>query len=70
LLDGALIATERLEANKPGDFFEQEYPIPASLTEGKQSVRVRFEPEERVSAGPVFGVRLFSAKEQASAPAP
>jgi uncharacterized protein len=63
LLDGVLIATERLEANKPGEFFEQDYPIPAALTQGKQTVRVRFEPEERVSAGPVFGVRLFSAKE-------
>jgi hypothetical protein len=62
-----LVATERLEANKPGEFFEQDYPIPASLSEGKPTVRVRFEPEERVSAGPVFGVRLFSAKPEAPA---
>ena len=61
LVDGALIATEQLEANKPGEFFEQDYPIPTSLTEGKSTVRVRFEPLERVSAGPVFGVRLLSA---------
>jgi DUF1680 family protein len=65
LVDGVLIATERLEANRPGEFFEQDYPIPAAVTEGKQAVRVRFEPEERVSAGPVFGVRLFTAAAQA-----
>jgi DUF1680 family protein len=61
LVDGALLATEQLDANKPGEFFDQDYTIPPNLTDGKTTVRVRFEPEERVSAGPVFGVRLFSA---------
>ena len=64
LVDGVLVATEQLEANKPGEFFERDYPIPVSLTEGKPTVRVRFEPEERVSAGPVFGVRLMSTQTQ------
>jgi uncharacterized protein len=64
LVDGVVVATERLEANKPGEFFDQDYPIPASLTGGKSTVRVRFEPEERVSAGPVFGARLLSARTQ------
>lgn len=66
LVDGVLVATERLEANKPGEFFEQDYAIPVSLTDGKPAVRVRFEPEERVSAGPVFGVRLFCAKNESA----
>ncbi len=64
LVDGVLIATERLDANRPGEFFEQDYPVPLSLTKGKPTLRVRFEPEERVSAGPAFGVRLFSAQAQ------
>ncbi|MFL6601105.1 MAG: beta-L-arabinofuranosidase domain-containing protein [Steroidobacteraceae bacterium] len=69
LVGGELVATERLEANKPGEFFEQDYPIPVSLTDGKPTVRVRFEPEERVSAGPVFGVRLFSGNPETPAAA-
>ena len=56
-----MIASERLEGSKPGEFFEQDYPIPTALSAGKTSIRVRFEPETGVSAGPAFGIRLFSA---------
>jgi DUF1680 family protein len=61
LVDDVVIANERLEGSKPGEFFEQDYPIPTALTAGKTSIRVRFEPETGVSAGPAFGIRLFSA---------
>lgn len=62
LIDGTKLADERLEAEQPGTFFERDYPIPETLTEGKQTIRVRFEPEKGYSAGPAFGVRLFTAK--------
>jgi hypothetical protein len=61
LVDDVVIASERLEGSKPGEFFEQDYPIPTALSAGKTSIRVRFEPETGVSAGPAFGIRLFSA---------
>jgi hypothetical protein len=38
LVDGVLVATEHR------GFFEQDYPIPAALTEARTTVRVRFEP--------------------------
>jgi hypothetical protein len=60
LVDGVVIAQERLIGERPGEFFERDYPIPPELTRGKGEVRVRFEPETGVSAGPAFGVRLFS----------
>lgn len=60
LIDGTKLADERLEAEQPGAFFERDYPIPEGLTEGKRTIRVRFEPEKGYSAGPSFGVRLFS----------
>jgi hypothetical protein len=60
LVDGVVVAQERLTGERPGEFFERDYPIPPELTRGKSEVRVRFEPETGVTAGPSFGVRLFS----------
>jgi hypothetical protein len=61
LIDDTAIATERLEAEHDGMFITKDYVIPPELTEGKTSVRVRFDPETGFTAGPSFGVRLFGA---------
>jgi DUF1680 family protein len=66
LVDGVSIATEELNAEHPGEFFDKDYPIPLKLTSGKTTIRLRIEPEGRVSAGPVFGVRLFTAKAEST----
>lgn len=63
LIDGVKIATQRLSEDKPGKFFDVEYPVPQALTEKKKEVRVKFVPHERNTAGPVFGVVLFTAKK-------
>lgn len=60
LIDGKRIASQTLNDDAPGRFFEVEYPIPEAITRGKKEVRVRFEPEPGHTAGPVFGVRLFA----------
>lgn len=65
LVDGARIATQRLNHDRPGSFFDVEYPIPETLTRGKSHVLVKFVPHERSRVGPVFGVRIVTA-----APAP
>ncbi len=62
LVDNVKVATQRLEADHPGKFFDVEYPLAEALTKGKTSVKVRFVPHERNTAGPVFGVRLFTAQ--------
>jgi hypothetical protein len=62
LVDGVRIATQQLQADHPGKFFDVEYPVPEALTQGRTKVRVRFAPPERNTAGPVFGVRLFTAQ--------
>jgi DUF1680 family protein len=59
LVDGARIASQTLEPDRPA-FFEVEYPIPEALTRGKQSIEVRFEPEPGNTAGPVFGCRIYA----------
>ena len=60
LVDGTVIATQQLEALKPGEFVDIDYPVPEALTRGKASVTVRFQPHAGHTAGPVFGVRLFT----------
>ncbi|MCH8686650.1 glycoside hydrolase family 127 protein [Pedomonas mirosovicensis] len=62
LIDGVKLATQTLNADHPGEFFTVEYPVPAALVKGKSEIRVRFLPHDRSTAGPVFGVLLFTAK--------
>lgn len=67
LVDNVKIATQHLENDKPGVFFDVEYPLPPALTAGKKSVRIRVVPHDGSSAGPIFGMRLFAAKPGATA---
>lgn len=67
LVDNVKVATQHLEADQPGKFFDVDYPLPIGLTKGKTSVKVRFVPHDRSSAGPVFGVRMVTAKPGATA---
>jgi hypothetical protein len=59
LLDGGLLATEALLANRPGEFFDQVYPLDESLTAGKRRVTVRFQSRPGDIAGGVFDVKLM-----------
>ena len=59
-IDDQLLAREQLNGELPGSFLERDYPIPPNLSAGKSALRVRFEPEAGVSAGPVFGLRVYS----------
>lgn len=60
-IDGERIARVKLDGGNPGVFIDQQYPLPERLTSGKASVVVRFDPEPGHTAGPVFGVRLYTA---------
>jgi DUF1680 family protein len=59
LVDGRKVATERLENNRPGEFFDRVYDIPADLLAGKDHVTVRFEAKANSIAGGVFEVRML-----------
>ena len=67
LVDGQRVATQKLEYDKPGEFFDVDYPVPEALTQGKDSIKVRVVPHTGNTAGPVFGMRLFTAKPAVSA---
>ena len=67
LVDNVKIATQRLDNDRAGKFFDVDYPLPEGVTKGKASVRVKFVPHDGNTAGPVFGVRLYTAKAGAGA---
>lgn len=62
LVDGTRVATQRLEQNAPGRFFDVAYPIPPELTRGKSRVTVRFQAHPGKWAGGLFGVRTLRAE--------
>jgi len=63
LVDGQRIATQKLNGDKPGEFFTVDYPIPEELTRGKSEVVVRYEPEAGLNrGGPIYGMRMLEAK--------
>ncbi len=55
-----LLATQELKAEKPGQFFEKRYPIPAEVLAAAKDARVTVKFVVKVSfAGGVFDVRLM-----------
>jgi uncharacterized protein len=61
LVDGQFVATQKLENNRPGEFFEAVYPIPADVTHGKAIVTVKFQAHRGKVAGGVFGCLLVAS---------
>jgi hypothetical protein len=59
LIDGRKLATQRLNAPKPGEFTDVTYPVPPDLTKGKQKVTVKFQGHPGSMAGGVFGCRIL-----------
>jgi hypothetical protein len=57
LVDGERIATQTLE-NHPTEFFDVEYPLPESLTLGKERITVKFQSRPDSTAGAVFDIRI------------
>ena len=60
-MDGEKIATQRLENNRPDEFFDQSYILPEKLTKEKVKVTVKFQALPDHWAGGVFGVRTKTA---------
>jgi uncharacterized protein len=65
VIDGERVATQELAFNRPGEFFAVEYPIPETLTRGKQRISVKFQAHEGALAGGVFDVRTVRAAGRA-----
>lgn len=63
LIDGQKLAAEKLESNKPGQFYDQTYPLPKEFTTGKTRVTVKFQARPGRMAGGVYGCAIVKAKE-------
>ncbi|MBS1508588.1 MAG: glycoside hydrolase family 127 protein [Bacteroidetes bacterium] len=62
LVNDVRIATQELKGSTVGKFFDVEYPIPAELLKGKESVTVKVQAVQKKTAGRVFGCRVVSGK--------
>ena len=59
LVDGEKAASQKLNHNRPGEFFEATYPVPEKFTHGKDRVTVRFQAQPGRFAGGLFGLRVL-----------
>jgi len=59
--DRKLTTVSHPVAPKPGEFFDEQYPVPADFTAGKTSVTVKLVPVGGRSTGMIFGLLLFTA---------
>ncbi len=58
LVDGVKIGAQSLQNDKPGEFFDVTYAIPAELTRGKSKITIRFQAQPRNTAGGFYGLRI------------
>lgn len=62
LVNGKLLATQKLDRNKPGKFFDVEYPLSAELTGNSDYLTIRFQPRPGGNvAGGVFHCVILKA---------
>ena len=66
LVDGKIVATQKLANNRPGEFFDAVFPVPAELTKGKQSVTVKFAAHPGNLVGGLYGVRVLRSVSSSS----
>jgi len=56
LVDNQKLATQKLDRNAPGRFFDVRWPLAKDLTAGKRKITVRFQAHPDHTAGGVFGL--------------
>jgi hypothetical protein len=61
LVDDVPLARCVLNAAMPDSFFNEEYPLPAKLLQGKERVVVKFQADPQSVAGGVFAVAVLKA---------
>ena len=59
LVDGQKIGSQVLSNDKPGEYWDAIYPIPANLLAGKSRVTVRVAAKPGKTAGGIFGARML-----------
>ena len=62
LIDGKKLATQKLQDEHPGQFYDETYLIPAERIKGKAKITVRFQARPGSTAGGVFECRLMKGE--------
>ena len=62
LIDGVKVATQSLQNNTPGEFFDVTYAIPPDVTRGKNKITIRFSGQPGNMAGGFYGVRVIRSE--------
>lgn len=60
VINDTVIATQTLEFNDPGHFFDVEYIIPERLTRGQSTVTVTFQAYPRKTVGGIYGCQTLT----------
>lgn len=63
LADGQVIAVQKLDRPKPGEFLEVEYDIPDNLVKNKTSIVIRFDGQNDSITGGIYGCALLKAEQ-------
>lgn len=58
VVNGVVVATQKLEGLQPGKTFEVAYPLPPEALTGQQNLTVRFQGRNQGCVGGLFGLRL------------
>jgi uncharacterized protein len=62
LVDGVRLATQKLQDNRPSQFYDEVYEIPARSTAGKPKATIRFQARPGGLAGGVFQCRVLKKR--------
>jgi uncharacterized protein len=58
VVNGVVVATQKLEGLQPGKSFELAYPLPPEALTGQQNLTVRFQGRGQGRVGGLLGLRL------------
>ncbi|HML73933.1 MAG TPA: glycoside hydrolase family 127 protein [Anaerohalosphaeraceae bacterium] len=59
LMDDVKLTTQKLNNNKPGQFMDVQYDIPAEMVKGKDKIRIKFAAHPGNFAGGIFDCRIL-----------
>jgi DUF1680 family protein len=60
IVDGRLVATERLDNNRPGQFYDVVYALAPEIADRGDAITVRFQAHPGNRAGAIYGVRVVT----------
>jgi uncharacterized protein len=58
-VDGKKLVTQKLDNNRPGEFYDAVYPLARNFTRDKEEITVKFQAHPGRIAGGVFAVLIL-----------